>query len=104
MTLPANYKGENYVIGSNAFGGCSSLTSVTIPNSVTSIGTGAFTGCQNLASIYIKSSTPPLFDTAMYYREDWAKFSSFCYIFVPKGSLTAYEEAAGWNKFCIQEF
>ncbi len=32
-------------IRERAFSGCSGLTSVTIPNSVTSIGNGAFDGC-----------------------------------------------------------
>ena len=35
-------------IGSSAFYGCSSLTSVTIPNSVTSIGDDAFSGIPNI--------------------------------------------------------
>ena len=40
-------------IGSYAFNGCSSLTSITIPESVTSIGGGAFYGCDGLTSITI---------------------------------------------------
>ena len=43
-------------IGDNAFGGCSSLTSIAIPNSVTSIGMWAFSGCSKLTSITIPSS------------------------------------------------
>jgi hypothetical protein len=38
-------------IGNNAFDGCSGLTSVTIPASVTSIGNQAFSGCSGLTSI-----------------------------------------------------
>ena len=43
-------------IGSSAFRGCTSLTSITISNSVTSIGGGAFYGCYGLTSINIPDS------------------------------------------------
>ena len=43
-------------IGSHAFYGCSSLTSVTIPNSVTSIGEYAFCNCSGLTSVTIPNS------------------------------------------------
>ena len=38
-------------IGKYAFGGCTSLTSITIPGSVTAIGEFAFAGCTSLTSI-----------------------------------------------------
>ena len=41
------------VIGNEAFYGCSSLTSITIPDSATSIGSSAFYGCSSLTSITI---------------------------------------------------
>ncbi|MBQ7951857.1 MAG: leucine-rich repeat protein [Alistipes sp.] len=40
-------------IGSEAFYGCTSLTSITIPDSVTSIGNSAFNDCYSLTSVYI---------------------------------------------------
>ena len=43
--------GGNILYG--AFGGCNGLTSITIPNSVTSIGQYAFSGCSGLTSITI---------------------------------------------------
>lgn len=46
LQLPEKYKGENYLIGDYAFYDCSGLTSVTIPNSVTSIGDYAFYNCK----------------------------------------------------------
>ena len=44
-------------ITSSSFSGCSGLTSVTIPNSVVSIEQSAFSGCSALASVAIPSST-----------------------------------------------
>lgn len=43
-------------IGRYAFSGCSGLTSITIPNSVTSMGDNSFQGCSGLTSITIPDS------------------------------------------------
>ena len=43
-------------IGTDAFYGCSSLTSVVIPNSVTSIGRNAFNSCSGLTNVVIGNS------------------------------------------------
>lgn len=50
--MPASLK----TIGSNAFDGCSSLTTITIPSSVTVIDKYAFYNCPNLASVGMPSS------------------------------------------------
>lgn len=42
-------------INNSAFSGCS-ITSITIPNSVTTIGEEAFSGCSNLSNITIPNS------------------------------------------------
>ena len=67
-------------IGDEAFAGCSGLTSVTIPNSVTSIGDGAFGGCSGLTEVTIPDSVTDI--------GDWAfrKCSSLQSIFIPLGS------------------
>ena len=44
------------LIGSSAFSGCSGLTSVTIPNSVTAIGDRAFFWCEGLTEVTIPNS------------------------------------------------
>ena len=61
IAIPAtvSYEGQNYSvksISSEAFSGCSALTSVTIGNSVTSIGSYAFSGCSALTSVTIGNS------------------------------------------------
>ncbi len=51
-------------IGSSAFSGCSSLSSITIPDSVTSIGSYAFYGCNSLSSITIPEGVTSIGDSA----------------------------------------
>ena len=52
ITLPNSVT----IISSNAFEGCRSLTSITIPNSVVTIDVEAFYGCRSLTSITIPNS------------------------------------------------
>lgn len=51
LTLPADYKGEQYRINHYAFYNCSSIRDLTIPDSITSIGDYAFYNCTSLTSI-----------------------------------------------------
>ena len=54
-------------IGNEAFSNCSDLTSITIPASVTSIGSSAFSGCSNLASIMIPNGVTSIGDSCFAY-------------------------------------
>ena len=53
-------------IGDSAFYYCTSLTSITIPDSVTSIGSSAFCHCRSLTSITIPNSVTSIGDSAFY--------------------------------------
>ena len=53
-------------IGHSALYGCTSLTSVVIPNSVTSLEQSAFNGCTSLKSISIPNSVTSIGDYAFY--------------------------------------
>ena len=81
-------------IGSVAFNNCSGLTSIGIPNSVTSIGFYAFYGCRCLASMTVLAETPPTLDIHVFYNVN--KSILVC---VPCGSLETYQNAVGWNEF-----
>ena len=52
ITIPNNVT----IIGSSAFEGCTSLTSITIPDEVTDIENYVFRGCDNITSITIPDS------------------------------------------------
>ena len=60
LTLPSSVTS----IGDHAFESCSGLTSLTLPSSVTSIGGHAFEGCSGLTSLTLPSSVTSIGDSA----------------------------------------
>ena len=60
------YTSYNDKLGDYAFYGCSGLTSLTIPSSVTRIGWSAFEGCRGLTSLVIPSGVTSIGDEAFY--------------------------------------
>ena len=109
-------------IGDRAFRYCMNLSSISIPDSVTSIGGSAFNSCYDLTSVTIGSgceyiynnafsenyslesvtiyaTTPPEFNNAFVGVDD-----SNLTIYVPSGSVSAYQNADGWSDYshCIQ--
>ncbi|MBE6752386.1 MAG: hypothetical protein E7556_07660 [Ruminococcaceae bacterium] len=67
LVIPSTYNGLPVTkIGSNAFIGCTSLTNVTIPDSVTIIGSNAFIGCTSLTNVTIPDSVTSIGDAAFY--------------------------------------
>ena len=73
-----------------AFSRCSSLKSITISNNVTSIGRGTFSGCSNLTSIVIPDSVTNIY---MYAFEDCTSLTS---ITIPN-SVTSIGDSAFEN-------
>ena len=67
VTIPAVIGGKKVTsIGGSAFEGCTSLTSISIPDGVTSIGDSAFVGCTSLTSISIPDGVTSIGDFAFY--------------------------------------
>ena len=67
LSIPRELGGHRVTsIGSNAFRNCSSLTGVTIPDTVTKIGYGAFYKCTNLTSILIPNSVTNIGERAFW--------------------------------------
>jgi len=86
-------------INNAVFSGCSGLTSIEIPNSVTSIGYTAFYGCSGLTSMIVLADNPPTLRSDVFYN-----VNKEIPVYVPCGRATVYQSAAGWNEFTnIQE-
>jgi len=92
ITIPEGVKS----IGGAVFLKCYSLTNVSLPSSLTSIGNQTFSDCRNISTIYAYPTTPiVLTDYSTFYSVD----KSTCILYVPKGSLTAYQKADQWKDF-----
>lgn len=77
---------------------CQFLGEVTIPESITHIGDLAFSWCTKLKKIYVYNPVPPTMDTLAYYHS-FDQVPRTATVYVPQGSLSAYQNAPGWNEF-----
>lgn len=80
-------------IGQGAFFGCSNLTNINIPSGVTSIDGSAFLQCTSLTSITVNAVTPPTLGASNVFD------GSTCPIYVPCESVEAYKSASGWSTY-----
>ena len=84
-------------IGEAAFTGCTNLSVITIPESVTSIGDRAFSRCESMEKVYSYIKDP--FEIASdAFSTDWEK-NNTATLYVPVGYKGIYENTAGWNTF-----
>ena len=80
------------------FQSCGNLASITIPSGITFISSCAFLGCYNLASITILAETPPVLDNESL-GDIFVDVSKSIPVYVPCGTIEAYQNAEGWNEF-----
>ena len=77
-------------IGDSAFSSCESLTTLTIPNSVTSIGGRAFLGCRSLTALTIPDSVTSIGDGA------FVRCSNLTTLTIPYSVTTIGDNAFSW--------
>ena len=82
-------------IKSYTFSNCYNLASLNIPNGVTSIGNYAFQGCSGISEYHFASTTPPTLSSTSIFNG----IAADCIIYVPVGSLEAYQTATNWSTY-----
>lgn len=92
-TTPTSYTfpSGTTAIKQYVFQGVKGISSITIPTSVTSIGNNAFDGCSDLTSVTINAVAPPTLGNSAFNN------TNNCTIYVPAGSVSAYQSASGWS-------
>ncbi len=92
-------------IGANAYKDCADVNVVMIPQQMTSIEAGAFSGCMGIKNVFFLWNDPTSITWAD--RSVGAEFatavSGNTKIFVPEGTLTAYQEWAPAWASCMYE-
>ena len=90
ITLPESVES----FGNACFDRCRSLTSITLPESVISIGKRCFRDCSSLTLITVLPAIPPTLGVSAFDTVD----PSFN-IKVPSASVNAYKTATNWNLY-----
>jgi len=83
------------VIWDEAFYRCARLTSITIPDSMTSIGKYAFGRCSSLTYVYCYAENVP----SAYTNSFGDSPISSATLHVPAGSVGAYRATSPWKSF-----
>ena len=84
----------------SAFMSCGHLEKVWLGSSLTYISDKVFTECPKLMSIYSLNATPPRVNSEAFENSTFLNAT----LYVPKGCLEAYQNAAYWKNFTIKEF
>ena len=67
ITIPRSIDGYQVVaIGNDAFQGCTNVTNMLIPDTVSDIGDNAFNGCSNLSNLTMQRTEPPALGTDVF--------------------------------------
>lgn len=82
-------------IGSSAFYGCTSLSSITVGDKVSIIYDHAFANCQNLSDIYCLAENVPSTDASVFD----GSYVENATLHVPTSVLNAYKTATPWSGF-----
>ena len=82
-------------IGIYTLQNCYSLSSIMIPDSVTSIGGNAFNSCYGMKEYHFLSAAPPTLANT----NAFLNIQSDCIIYVPQGSLEAYQTATNFSNY-----
>lgn len=84
-------------INNSAFQGCSLITSVTIPSTITTVGSYVFYFCTSLTKIEFKGNTPPTVNNKTF------EGTNNCPIVIPAGvSKTTWASASGWSSYATR--
>lgn len=77
------------------YSGCSELTSITIPNSLTSIGIYAFEDCSGITSVYSYIEEPTSGTGSNFESSHYTNAT----LYVPQGTKNKYLATDGWKNF-----
>lgn len=104
LVVYPNAKGEmceipvgTQIIRSGSFGGCT-ITTLTVPESLTEIREGALSDCKELEEVHFLANTAPMVEMDAFYG-----VNTECILYCPVGTKELYAASEELAKFAIEE-